>query len=207
VNGTFVIDYIYIGNKMDRVMVNGQLNKKYYYSGDYITKIEEYIDNQLRWINTYTYDNNKLATQIFVDLNPDPDPNVTSGLKTIYTYNTNNTISYLEYVGTDSVQNSLSGSGIITLLNGQLVKHEFSNGTTIITYDDKNSPFKNIIGFDKLMPSDKFGLYQINNCKTIKFYNNSINTYYYEYNEQGYPISSYIINSSGTSSNITQYYY
>jgi hypothetical protein len=207
VNGTFVFDYIYNGNKIERSMANGKLNRKYYYTGDMITKIEEYNNNQLRWITTFTYDNGMLATRLFVDLNPDADPNITSGDKTIYSYNSNNTISYDEFDGTATEQSKFSSTGIITLLNGQVVKNEAAYGTTLVTYDNKNSPFKNVTGFDKLMPAFLYGVYQINNPITIKYYDNIINTFYYEYNEQGYPISWYAINSSGSSTNSTQYFY
>lgn len=207
VNGTFVLDYIYNGNKMDRIMANGQLNTKYYYTGNLITKNEGYIDNKLRWITTYTYENGKLSTRLFVDLNPDPDPSITSGLKTIYTYNSNDIISYEQYFGSATEQNTYDSTGIITLLNGQVVQNEGPNGITLVTYDNKNSPFKNVTGFDKLMPAFLYGAYQINNPITIEYYNNSSTTFYYQYNEQGYPISWYAINSSGSSSNSTQYFY
>lgn len=207
VNGTFVLDYIYNGNKMDREMANGQLNRKYYYTGDYITKTEGYSDNQLRWITTYTYVNGKLATRLFVDLNPDPDPSITSGLKTIYTYISNDTISYENYSGTATEQDTLISMGEITLLNGQVVQNEGPDGITIATYDNKNSPFKNVTGFDKLNPSNNVVIQGNNNVSTIQYPNNQIVTYYYQYNEQGYPISSYIIGSSGSSSNTTNYFY
>lgn len=209
VNGTFVFDYIYNGNKIERSLANGKLNRKYYYTGDMITKIEEYNDNQLRWITTFTYDNGMLATRLFVDLNPDADPNITSGDKTIYSYNSNNTISYDEYVGTATEQSKYSSTGIITLLNGQVVKNEAAYGTTLVTYDNKNSPFKNITGFDKLMPSYNVVILGSNNPITIKYYDNIINTFYYQYNEQGYPISVYGISSSGSSSisHPTKYFY
>ena len=207
VNGTFVLDYIYNGNKMDRIMANGQLNTKYYYTGNLITKNEGYIDNQLRWITTYTYENGKLASRLFVDLNPDPDPSITSGLKTIYTYISNDTISYENYSGTATEQDTLISMGEITLLNGQVVQNEGPDGITIATYDNKNSPFKNVTGFDKLNPSNNVVIQGNNNVSTIQYPNNQIVTYYYQYNEQGYPISSYIIGSSGSSSNTTQYFY
>ena len=206
--GTFVFDYIYNGNKIDKSMLNGQLNEKYYYTGDFITKKEAYTDNnQLRWITTYTYVNGRLATRLFVDLNPSFDPDITSGLKTIYTYIDGDTISYENYFGTATEQNTLSSMGEITLLNGQVVQNEGPDGITLATYDNKNSPFKNVIGFDKLNPSNNVVIQGNNNVITIQYPNNQINTNYYQYNEQGYPISSYIIGSSGSSSNTTQYYY
>jgi hypothetical protein len=200
--GTFVFDYIYNGNKIDRSMVNGQLYEKYYYTGDLITKKEVYFDNQLRLIITYTYDNGKLATRLFVDLNPDLDPSITEAKKTIYTYNSNDTVSYEEYSGTASDQNTFSGTGIITLLNGQVIKSETPNGITLITYDDKNYPWKNVTGFDKLIASNNVVIQGNNNVITIQYPNNQINTNYYEYNDQGYPIISYT-----NPSNPVQYYY
>jgi hypothetical protein len=188
-------------------MANGKLYRKYYYTGDLITKIEDYTDNQLRLITTFTYDNGMLATRLSLFLNQ--DPYLTSGIKTIYSYKSNNIISYDEYVGTATEQIKFSSTGIITLLNGQVVKNEADYGTTLVTYDDKNSPFKNITGFDKLMPSYNVAILGNSNPITIKYYNNIINTFYYQYNEQGYPISVYGIDSSGSSSisHPTQYFY
>lgn len=208
VNGSLVFDYIYNGNKMDRVIVNGQLNRKYYYNGDYITKIEEYNDNQLRWITTYTYDNGKLATRLFIDLNPEPDSNITSGIKTFYTYISDDIISYENYFGTATDQDTFSSMGKITLLNGQVIQNEGTDGITLVTYDNKNSPFKNVTGFDKLNPSNNVVIQGNNNVITIQRPNNQIITYYYQFNEQGYPLTSnYAIGTSGSSSNTIQYFY
>ena len=201
VEGTSVTDFTYDGNKMDRVMFNGQLVAKYYYTGDFITKHEIYRDNQLILINTYRYVNDKESTRIDVYL----DGSITYR-KTIYTYNSDDTVSFEEYSGTATEQNILNATGIITLLNGQVVKIEAHHGITLVTYDNKKSPWKNVTGFDKLIPTPNFVTQGNNNVVTIKYPNFPISTYYYQYNDQGYPIIMYT-NSSNPPVNPVQYYY
>lgn len=200
--GTSVTEFTYDGNKMDRVMVNGQLVAKYYYTGDFITKHEIYIDNQLSLINTYRYVNDKESTRIDVHF----EGSITYGLKTIYTYNSDDTVSFEEYSGTATEQNTLNSIGIITMLNGQVVKIGRSYGITLVTYDNKKSPWKNVTGFDKLIPTPDFVTQGNNNVVTIKYPNNPISNYYYQYNDQGYPIIMYT-NSSNPQVNPVQYYY
>ena len=104
VNGTFVFDYIYNGNKMDRIIVNGQLNTKYYYTGDLITKVEDIIDNQVRVISTFTYNNNQLISHLIIFYPYPADPfEPIYAQKTDFTHNSNNTISYEIYSGTPTL--------------------------------------------------------------------------------------------------------
>ncbi len=207
--GTFVFDYIYNGNKIERTIANGQLAKRYYYTGDLITKIEDYIDNQLRITTTLTYNNNQLITQLTI-IYPDPatpyEPQ--SGLKTNYTYNLNNTISFVKYSGTPSVQNIIQSTGLITLINGEInTVQENNSGTKTHTYDKQNSPFKNVLGANKLIP------YPFTPCdfssrehNLISITSPNINlTYSYQYNNQGYPISR--IQNSGNNAIVSKYYY
>ena len=58
--GNFTIDYVYNGNKIEKTMINDQILRKYYYTGNLISKVEDYIDNQVRVISTFTYNNNQL---------------------------------------------------------------------------------------------------------------------------------------------------
>ena len=190
--GNFTIDYVYNGNKIEKTMINDQILRKYYYTGNLISKVEDYIDNQLRVISTFTYNNNQLISHLIIDY-PDPaDPfEPIYAQKTDFTHNSNNTISYEIYSGTPTEQSKLQTNGTITNY----------------TYDNKNSPFKNVLGVDKIIPypftqcdfdSKKHNLISKNSSDGSSW---SLN---YQYNNQDYPISSVYDN---TSVSPRQYFY
>ena len=209
--GNFAIDYVYNGNKIEKTMNNDQILRKYYYNGNLISKVEDYIDNQLRMISTYTYNNNNQLISHLSILYLDPaDPfKPIYTRKTDFTHNSNNTIYYEIYSGTPTEQSTLEKNGTITLINGEIGTVENNSGTiTNYTYDKKNSPFKNVLGVDKIIPypfticdfdSKKFNLIsKTSNDGSASF------SLSYQYNNLDYPISKVIDN---VSSSLVQYYY
>lgn len=210
VQGGSTFDYVYNGNKIEKIMFGGQTIRKYYYTGDLITKVEDIIDNQVRIISTFTYSNNKLVSHLSI-VYPDPaDPfDPIYAQKTDFTHNSNNTISYEIYSGTPEEQSTLENNGTITLINGEIGIVENNLGTiTNYTYDNKNSPFKNVLGVDKVIPSP-FTQCDFNSKKynQISKTSNDGSTSYslsYQYNDIDYPISNVIVNGSTSP---VQYYY
>ena len=208
-------DYSYDGNKILMVKTGNSVILKYYYTGDLITKVETFDTNQIATRNTYIYNSaNQLINEISV--NYLPDPNNPAGNKTDYTYNSNNTISFIYYLGLPG-QYSIHSSGVIYLNNGEItsVNENYQNNvpnTSVMTrtYDNKNSPFKNILGINKILTRNGAGggfQSRINNPITIGFTNNNLISYSYQYNEQGYPVSEYVTNSNSSSTSSCQYYY
>jgi YD repeat-containing protein len=213
-NGS-AFDYLYDGNKILMVSCGGEVVLKYYYTGDLITKVETFDTNQLATRTTYNYNSaNQLINENSV--NYLPDPNNPEGSKTDYSYNSNNTISFINYFGLSGTQYTINSSGTIILNNGEIttVNENFQSNvpntsTMTRTYDNKNSPFKNILGINKILTRDGAGgsfQSKLNNPITIGFTNNII-SYSYQYNEQGYPVSEHITNSNSSSTSSCQYYY
>jgi hypothetical protein len=185
-SGSF--DYTYDGNRILMATSGGEVVLKYYYTGDLITKVEDYDSNELARRLTFSYNNiNQLDSEEVVYYLPDPsNPTYT---KTDYTYNSNNTISFIEYTGVPGSY-SVFTNGTITLVNNEENVYQDNFQTITMTYDNKNSPFKNVLGVDKLFPTSQIGFGgRYSNPITVNFSNNSTNTYQYQYNEQDYPIS------------------
>ena len=195
-------DYSYEGNKISMVKTGNSVILKYFYTGDVITKVENYDLNEIIGNRTsFSYNNiNQLVSEEVVYYLPDPtNPTYT---KTDYTYNSNNTISFIQYTGVPGSY-SVFTSGTIILVNNEENVRQDNFQTITMTYDNKNSPFKNVLGVDKLFPTSQVGFGgRYSNPVTVNFSNNnSTSTYQYQYNQQGYPISQIV----GTSS--CQYYY
>jgi hypothetical protein len=207
VNGYF--DYTYDGNKILTATYGGQLAFKYFYTGDLITKVEDYDSNELIRATIFTYNNNKqLITEVALYYLPE-----TLGFRRTFSYNSSNTISTVEYVGTLSLQNTIIRTGTITLINGEEAIRSFlqiENNTiytTTKTFDDKNFPFKNVLGVDKIFPSSNVGFAGRKYNVISVNYNNpsSAYNYNYQYNDQGYPISQ--VSTNGSTSSSCQYFY
>lgn len=188
------ISYVYIGNKVSQIN-NGTSKTVITYSGDFITKEESYTNNVLSFSQEYVYENSKLKSSTFTD-----------GAyikKDVYVYNTDGTVSYNSYkIDAITKVETIFKSGKYTFSDGNLIRDENSSQTFIYEYDTKNNPFKNVLGFDKFIISGA----SVNNVvkETISITgssNTDIRSYQYEYNSDGFPISSIyswngVVNSS-----------
>jgi len=125
------------------------------YTGDLITRMIDYDAAGAKEATTdFTYSNDKLTKVVFVE------GNVTE--TSIYSYPSTNTVN-----ATVTRTSTSQGSPVVykdvityTLNNGNVVSEEmnyYNNGTlrgkisATYTYDDKNTAYKNILGFDKIM--------------------------------------------------------
>ncbi len=203
--------YVYDGYKLIRIN-SGEVYLTNNYTGNFITSGGEY----------YTKSNDKKA-EIFYEYNSNNRLISSKSLlyelliasKTLFNYNADGTVSYQNYDGDFTNQNTPSGSGKIWLdKNGQTIKSEqYDNDGKLVfrseyAYDDKNYVFKNVIGFDKLFtPVGK-----INNLITTKTYDGneiikSTISYKILYNEYNFPKSNQTIFDDGFSRAEVQYYY
>ncbi len=187
--GIQTFTFTYDGNKIkeiNAVLPNETFKEVFTYTGDLITK-EEIVQNGVVSTQTeYNYENNKLKSQIYTEVN------YNYKLKSVFIYNVDGTITIEKYNidKTTGVETKKNTSSVFSFSNGNLIKKiETSNGisdTTTYEYDTKNHPFKNILGLSKLINST----YQTNNelKETIVGSNYSevwINEYVY--NADGYP--------------------
>ncbi|KRD59650.1 hypothetical protein ASE40_11100 [Flavobacterium sp. Root935] len=182
------VNYTYNGNKIVSIVdETGSMN--YTYTGDLITKIEfKLSDGSIEQVNTFTYNSdNKLAT--FVRVEPDMD----WGHKEVYTYNADGTISVQSYGGDSEVQTSVGGTSTIKFVNGEVAEIISITGNQPdrkYTYDDKNNPAKNILGFNKIAFVDGEGTGIAHNEVSETTDGVITGTYTYTYNTSGYPEKS-----------------
>lgn len=141
------LTYKYDGNKIVSESSDGGFVANYTYSGNVITKIEERVNNQFQSSREYTYVDGKVATKVWKQ-------NYDGTNTYAYTYDSNGTVSYKRTRPTGM------NTGILTMVNGNIVKNEvFYNGSLSNTYnygyDNKNNPFKNVLGFNLLLETDE----------------------------------------------------
>lgn len=159
--GQIVNTYTYNGNKIsESVYQNSGASDKtiYTYTSDLITK-----KTSNNTYTDFTYENGKLKIATIYGLTPSNGQLVIiSKNKNVYTYNSNGTISKQTYnvdinTGVEYLDNN--GTSILTLSNGNVVKHAFqstsnsssSTATYTYEYDLKNNPFKNVLGYNELI--------------------------------------------------------
>lgn len=179
--------YTYDGNKIvSDVDDSGESNAYYTYTGDLITKIEYKLPNgTVEQINTYAYTDGKLTTFVRID------PGMDWGNKELYTYNADGTVTSKQYIGDSKTQTSLNATVIIKFANGEVVDmiNDF-NDSHSYTYDTKNNPFKNVLGWNKINFTDGEANDVLHNMLTDKAEGELWYSYTYTYNADGYPTKS-----------------
>jgi hypothetical protein len=195
--GIYTNIFEYNGNKI--VKVNSLINNNligtalYTYSGNLITEVNVFGNtNNLVQKNIYNYNSDSKVTS-FVEL--DYLNNI--GRRATYNYNSNGTISSAEYEGSLTSQSTLKETKTITFTNGEVSSLIEQIGsitkTTYYTYDNKNSPFKNVLNHDKLAycvfrtftSEINNNLTKIN--KVQSGINNMVSNFQYNYNSSDYP--------------------
>lgn len=180
----------YNGNKLVTISNGTNFTATYTYTGDLITRIEELVNNQFQSSMDYTYFDGKLATSVSTS-------NCCGKSSCTYNYNTDGTVSY---------QKSGGSSGVLTLVNGNIVKDEVlypSKVTYTYEYDAKNNPFKNILGFTLLINEDE--MYSPNNLTRNNRWGDE--NYTYKYDANGFPTERQAFDLSGNPRDSYQYFY
>jgi YD repeat-containing protein len=200
-------------NKLISITSPDELGGTYfYYSGNLISRIETLYDDTFSTKELYEYDSqNRLVTYTIYDYTTDLTGTEVDAFKNTYTYNANGTITTRQYHGNETEQN-ISGpsSTVFTMSNGNIIKkvvtydESLTTTTTNYTFDNKNTPDKNMIGFNVFILADQVG--GINNVTSVNtddvIYNSSTT---YTYNDAGYPITETNTTSQGETT--TQYFY
>lgn len=193
-DGIFTTNFTYNGNKILKAITNNFGYSNFIYSGDLISSVENYdINNNLISKSLYNYNsNNEIAN--FIELYYSSN----IGHRIVYQYNSDGTVISNQYTGNLNTQNTLSYTCKIYFLNGEVSSEVFSFGsskTINFTYDNKNHPNKNVLGFDKL----SFAIYgpfdaekHHNIIQSVQFDNGNqtfLTQYQIQYNSDDYPIS------------------
>ncbi|CAM3609187.1 DUF4595 domain-containing protein [Flavobacterium chungbukense] len=208
--------FVYNGNKIvsvSCVAYNKIMKTVFTYEGNFITKTEGFMDNQLITTIKYTYNNDKLKESILTlpSANSDSDFYV----KDVFTHNPDGTVSYVRFrehkpdTAEDEKILSFSNSNldkITTKYNGEAPYYKYSYQ---YKYDNKNNPLKNITGLNLIMlegtlynghdmPNGDFGIndFGLNNITekiTSISSKNDTSTYVekfnYTYDKNGYPLT------------------
>ena len=211
-DGTFTSIYNYNNNKLVKITLNNGVRiANYFYSGDLIDRVEV-KDNNNNLISKITYNynsNNQIIS--YIELNYISN----TGDRGVFTYNSNGTISCTEYEGDLNLQNNQVLTKTITLNNDEVsslsINYGSSNEITNFTYDNKNTPDKNILGIDKISYA-LIGKFTCEINHNILQYTTSGNGYNYQYdyqytyNSEGYPISRTETSGSNSDSYIEYFY-
>ena len=179
----------YSGNKATYFLGSDGSTSTFTYNGDLIIKEEQTGGSSLNSIITYNYSNNLLTSS--------NSTNSSSNYNSTYTYNSDGSITEIRNGNTSNS----TEKNVLFYSQGNCVKIEnytFFDGvytlneTIIYTYDNKNSPFKNITGvYTAYYPT---GNVNVNNCISQINKNASGEITYtaqtaYQYNAQNFPIS------------------
>ena len=124
----------------------------------------------------------------------------------IKTFNNKLKTNELEYYNYGQPQETLNSNSTFTLLNNMLVSQITISGTNTtsysFTYDTKNSPFKNVIGFNNFIGNQEHNLLQTIQSNGAN--SPIIENFQYIYNSDGYPTSRL---PPCSSCSITEYIY
>lgn len=215
VSGTMTTDYHYEGNKiLDGINSNGSKDV-FYYTGNLITKTVFFESGSTTPANeefiTYDSQNRVVETKIYYYY-----ASGNSALKNTYQHNADGTISYERFSGDLNSQNNLVKRGKLFLnATGDVIKVEHYNVSgdllekEVYTHDSQNSPFKNVLGFNKLFVYHSMGKW--NNIVSYGSYNpaNTLTRGYeidYEFTSANYPSNMIWTYSDGDVLNYQLFY-
>lgn len=202
-------NYTYAGKKIVQETDSDGVVTKFTYTGNLITKIEYFDDSDaLEQTEIFAYNSSNQLTS-YTRLEHFDD----NGDRETYVYNANGTVTCTSYDGDLLSQDNFYGTSIIYFTNNEVsMIEEYSDidiltGTRLYTYDTKNSPFKNIIGFDKIqfIENEAVGIHH--NIVTDNYTDFGVLTTYtttYTYNDNNFPLTAV---ESGGDDITTEYTY
>ncbi len=181
-DGSVAIDFVFDGNKIVSSTYPDNYVVKYTYTGDLITKKEasDFTDE-------YNYTNGKLTTY----LRKLPGRDYYD--KYSYTYESSDVVSFVisRVTISTSAEEIISPKNIYTLKDGNIIKYETSSSVTTYKYDDKNSPMRNVLGFNKIFAEQPQVSSSVNNVisytVTLVDNNSYTNEITYAFDENNFP--------------------
>lgn len=147
----YISDFTYNGLKMvqsTQSTTNFLRRGVYTYTGDLVTKIDYFdIDDALIETRIFNYNSaNKIASILKLLYQSE------SGTRVTFNHNSDGSVTAIGYSGDLINQNVLEYNNTIFFSNGEISSMVQNMGNLSLTcfYDNKNSPFKNVIGFDEI---------------------------------------------------------
>lgn len=193
--------YTYEGNKLVSILDNNGLGTQFTYTGNLITYTKR-TDSNSETETTLEYNNNNQKTKIMNHGKLIIDNTVyEQWKKQIFSYNEDGSVSVTTSVAHQENDWTLPSTEIITYTGNSIIYL-----TTTITYDDKNHPMKNVIGYEEYTMPYNF----LHNILNMNIEGVGYADYSYTYNTNSYPVTlSNVIHFQDQSPNTTevQYFY
>jgi hypothetical protein len=214
-NSSVTTNYTYNGKKLVSTLDSDGYKEMFTYTGDLITSVKWYDDTDtLLTLETFTYNSSNQITQYVLN-----DYDTDHGRKEMYVHNSNGTVSYTVYNGDNTTQTNLLASGTFYVTNGEVTKIETTtpapsstSSMHIYTYDTKNNPFKNILGYDKMNYTNEEAIGVSHNILTDHFTSNGgsddLYTTTISYNGLNFPVTASEVEGTNPTTEIsTEYFY
>lgn len=209
-NGAEILteEYTYNGNKIVKMVSSEGELENYTYTGNLISKSEYFEDGVLSVTNYYEYNSDNQLIR-YIELEGG------TGYKETYSYNGDGTISVVEYTGDLVSQTTVQGTAVLYIQNDEIIKKTESHSGGVdedtYTYDSTNSPFKNVLGYDKIMISSSFVEEGISHNVLTHLFTSTGNptdefSYSYTFNSDNFPTNAIETDGSGNI-NTRQYFY
>lgn len=200
---TFTMNFNYNGNKLLGSTSDFNSSTTVTYTGNLITKIEYFRSGTLIQENIYLYNSND---KLINSKRNEYSSSGNYGTSVDYNYNSDGTVSFSKYSGDLDFPLTLSSEGYFTFdSQGRVTSVVHDNGyLETFSYDDKNSPYKNILGMDKLPFEIDHANNFVNNF-TSRNDTYSGSNFALTYNSSNYLISE--IEDDGDETTTTQYFY
>lgn len=186
-------NFVYNGNKLVEMTYEGDhapYKEVFTYTGDLITKIEYFENDDLYQVEEFQYDGQGRLT-----LSQKFEGEALDVLNEQNTYIYNADGTFIRNRTNDFVDSTDK----FYIVNGEISKIEsiqngevYAPSTQLITYDAKNNPFKNIVGFAKIYGlSDELAMQGFQSNIVMKDRPEGVfdihNVYEYVYNANNYP--------------------
>jgi hypothetical protein len=223
-NGTNTATFSYNGNKLVEA-VNASGKVTYTYTENLIKKITTTNSGSFTYMGTeeYFYNSDTTLNSVisYSEYNIGGQPVKEKSILR-FTYNSNGTVSQRNYTidvisGAETPDNY---SILNTFTNGNVIKKnnihyaDFNTSVQTLEYDTKNSPYKNVLGYNRIFNVHSLAnnLLKQTTVNTIYFNGQTITTSdvltrAYVYNNDNFPAEIKYFSSAGVLSSTTQFIY
>jgi hypothetical protein len=142
-------DFNYEGYKIVNFVDSDGNSAVFTYSGNIINEIKYYEGTTLTQDDLFTYNAQGQITSHTMQI-----PASDYATREDYTHNADGSVSYTSWFGTIESQTSPDLSGKLFFSNGEVIKRETYIGSSLASqetfaYDDKNNPWRNVIGLNQ----------------------------------------------------------